>query len=362
MDEFYMNIAIECAENGVGHVQPNPLVGIVIVKDNNIIGKDFYENTDKINIIEKVILNNNITDSQLNKSDIYITYPNFTDKTIKYIRDKKFSRMVFGTLIPQAVLRSSQVAKICGLGFQVKVGVLEEECNKLNEIYNNPFINIRPFVHIKWSMTLDGKAATYIGNNEGITTDKCYSYAHELRNKYTAAMVGINTILKNNPSLISNYPGGNNPYRIIVDSTLRIEMDCKVLDDAYNIPTFIAITRNFDKVKAKMLQTKGIKLIICETLNDKVDLLDLMFKLSELKIDSVLIEGGGNLIFSALESGIVDKVSVFIGSKIIGGQNSLTPVTGNGFDFIQNGLELKEISIKQFETNILIEGYIKKES
>ncbi|SDO90905.1 RibD family protein [Clostridium gasigenes] len=358
MDEFYMNIAIECAKNGIGRVQANPLIGIVIVKDNKLIGKDFYENTDKINLIEKVILNNNIIDMQLNKSTIYITYPDFKEDTIKYIETKNFSRIVSGTLNPEVVLMSSKVAKICGLGLQVKVGILENECNNLNEIYNNQFINNRPFVHVKWCMTLDGKAASYIGNNLDITTNKCYAYSHELRNKYTAVMVGINTILRDDPTLVCKHPGGRNSYRIIVDSKLRIQMDCNVLNDAYNTPTFIAVTHNYDKVKAKILQTRGVRFIICEEINGKIDLVNLMVKLSELNIDSVLIEGGGNLIFSAVEDGIVDKVSVFIGAKIIGGKNSLSPVTGNGIDFMKSGIPLNDISIKQFGTDILIEGYI----
>ena len=358
MDEFYMNIAIDCAKNGIGYVQAEPLMGIVIVKDNTVIGKDYYENTDKTNIIEKVVLNNNISDSELSKSTIYITYPNFSMDSIIYIKNKNISRTVFGTLKPHVVLMSSKVAKLCELGIQVKVGVLEKECSNLNEIYNNLIINNRPFIHVKWCMTLDGKAASYIGNNEKITSEKCYSYSQELRSKYSAIMVGINTILKNNPTLVCKYPRGNNPYRIIVDSNLRIEMDCKVLEDAHNTPTYIAITSNFDKVKGKILKTRGIKLIICKDLNGKVDLLDLMFKLSELNIDSVLLEGGGNLIFSALNCKIVDKVSVFIGAKIIGGNRALTPVTGTGFDFIKNGLELKNLTMRQFGTDILIEGYM----
>lgn len=358
MDEFYMNIAIECSKNGIGRVQPNALAGVVIVKEDKVIGKGFYENTDKMGLIEKVILNNNIIDSQLSKATIYITYANFTDETLVYISRKNIFRVVFGTLKPEIVANSSKVAKICKLGILVKVGVLEEECHNLNEIYNNLCESKIPFIHAKWCMTLDGKAASYLGNSNEITTDKCYGYAHELRNKYTALMVGINTILKDNPALTCNHPCSNNPYRIIVDSKLRIEMDCNVLEDAQNNRIFIAVTSNYDKVKAKILQTRGVKLIICNELNGKVDLVDLMIKLSELNIDSILIEGGGNLIFSALEAKIVNKVSVFIGTRIIGGRDSITPVTGNGFDFVKNSLSLRDISVKLFGTDILIEGYM----
>lgn len=358
MDEFYMNIAIETARNGIGRVQPNALAGIIIVKDNKILGKDFYENTDKVDLIEKVILNNNIDDSQLNKASIYITYPNLNDKSIQFISRKNIFRIIFGTLKPQIVANSSKVAKLCKLGLQVKVGILENECTSLNEIYNNLMINNMPFIHAKWCMTLDGKAASYIGNNTEITSDKCYEYAHKLRNKYTSIMVGINTILKDNPTLICKYPGGKNPYRIIVDSKLRIEMDCSVLEDSQNIPVYIAVTNNHDKVKGKILQTKGVKLIICNDVNGKVDLKDLMFKLSALNIDSVLIEGGGNLIFSALEDKIINKVSVFIGTKIVGGRESITPVTGKGVDFIKNGISLKDIMVQQFGDDIVIEGYM----
>lgn len=360
MDELYMKTAIECANNGHGRASTKPLIGIVIVKDNKILAKCNFASIIEINLIQDLIIRENINDKEISKSTIYINYPYFSEESIKYISKKNIFRIVFGTLKPDIVNMSSQVAKFCKVGLQVKVGVLEDECNQLNEIYNKYFNSKMPFVHTKWCMTLDGKAASNIGNNTEITSNNCNIYAHELRNKYSAIMIGINTLLKDNPTLKCKYPSSTNPVRIVVDSTLRIEMDCTIIEEAHDTPIYIAVTKKHDKVKAKILQTQGVKLIICNDKDGKVDLVDLMTKIYSLNIDSVLIEGGGNLIFSALESNVVDKVSVFIGSKILGGKNSLTPVTGNGFDFMRSAVELEEISYNQYGTDLLIEGYTKK--
>ena len=194
----------------------------------------------------------------------------------------------------------------------------------------------KPFVIMKTAMSLDGKIATKIGESKWITCSESRNNVHRLRDQVAGIMVGVNTVIMDNPELTCRIENGNKPVRIIVDSSLRIPIDSKVLGKQHIAKTIIATTPQADIRKKIEIEDKGVKVLITESLKGKVDLQELMSKLAMENIDSVFLEGGSTLNFSALEQSIVDKVQVYIAPKIIGGDKSKTPVGGGGVECLIN--------------------------
>ena len=193
-----------------------------------------------------------------------------------------------------------------------------------------------------------------------ITNKKSREEVHKLRNDLMAILVGVDTIIKDNPKLTCRLDGGRNPIRIVVDSTLRIPINSEVIKDK-EARTIIATTKLAKEDKILNLKNSGIEVLIINSKNNRVDLDELMIKLGELNIDSILLEGGSTLNFSALEQGIVDKIQIYIAPKIIGGENSKTPVGGQGIDELKKAFNVKDLTYKAMGDDILLEGYIDKE-
>ena len=268
--------------------------------------------------------------------------------------------MFIGTLDPNPLVAGRGVKKLKDAGIYVEYGILESECYKLNEVFMKYIVKKEPFVVMKTGMSLDGKIATYSGESKWITEERSREDVHNLRNELTGIMVGINTVLKDNPQLTCRVNGGRNPIRIIVDSNLKIPMDCKIVNTAKEVETIIATTDKANLDKINSLEDKGVKIIVVPSKNGKVNLKELMTILGKLKIDSILLEGGGTLNFSALEEGIVDKVKIYIAPKIIGGKDSKTPIEGKGIDNLKDAFKITNLSVSTIGEDILVEGYVEK--
>ena len=330
MDEKYMKMALELAKNGAGRVSPNPMVGAIIVKDNRIIAKGYHKEYGRDHA-EVDAFKNAIQDVE--GATMYVTLepcshygktPPCADKIV----EKKISRVVIGSLDPNPLVSGNGVKKLIDAGIEVKVGILEENCKKLNEVFMKYISEKKPFVLMKSAMSLDGKIATYLGESKWISGEESRKDVHKLRNELSAIMVGVETVIKDNPELTCRIENGRNPIRIVVDSSLRIPIESKLVEGAREIKTIIATTNRADYEKSLSLKEKGVIVLITEDINKQVDLVDLMKKLGEMKIDSILLEGGATLNFSALSQGIVDKVQVYIAPMIIGGEKSKTIVGG----------------------------------
>ena len=206
---------------------------------------------------------------------------------------------------------------------------------------------------------LNGLGIAIVSTSEGVITDKeARENVHILRNELTAIMIGIDTVIIDNPELTCRIPNGRNPIRIVVDSNLRIPYDSKILQTAKKFKTIIATTEKARKEKIHKLKDLGIIVIETKSKNEKVDLKDLMHKLGNQNIDSILLEGGSTLNYSALESGIVDKILVYIAPKIIGGMKSKTPVGGSGISHLKDAFKVRELSTSIIGKDILLQGYI----
>lgn len=361
MDEFYMKRALQLAEKGIGKVNPNPLVGAVIVKNDKIIGEGYHEHFGGSHAEVNALSNS--TES-VEGSTIYVTlepccHYGKTPPCINAIIANKIKRVVVGALDPNPLVSGKGIQILREHGIEVATGVLEADCKKINEIFIKFITTKMPFVIMKAAMTLDGKIATCTGASKWITGEEARLKVHELRNKVSAIMVGIGTILSDDPMLTCRIPGGSNPKRIVVDSKLRIPLTAKVLNQEDDTLTIVATTANASKEKVQILKDMGIKVLIIPEYKNKVDLEALIIKLGEINIDSILLEGGSTLNYSALEQRIVDKVQFYIAPKLIGGENSKTPVGGAGVQNLSEAFKLYNLSTKQIGEDILIEGYLK---
>lgn len=359
LNEEYMKLAIEMAKKGAGVVNPNPMVGAVIVKEGRVIGQGYHKhygsNHAEVNAFENVCENPE-------GGSIYVTlepcsHYGKTPPCVDKIIENKIAKVVIGALDPNPIVKGRGIKALKEAGIEVVTGVLEEECKQLNEVFMKYIIDKKPFVVLKTAMTLDGKIATESGESKWITSEKARQEVHKLRNKLASIMVGVDTVIKDNPELTCRLDGGRNPIRIIVDSKLRIPMDAKVVVD--NLAhTIIATTEFADKDKILSLEKLGVKVLIIKSKNERVDLQSLMIKLGELNIDSVFLEGGSTLNFSALEENIVDKMQVYISPKIIGGEKSKTPVGGKGIKKISDAIMLENMRVRYIGTDLLIEAYL----
>lgn len=362
MDEDYMKLALELARKGKGKVSPNPMVGAVIVKGNNIIGKGYHECYGEAHAEVKAFES---TTEDVEGATLYVTlepcsHYGRTPPCVDKIINKKIGKVFIGSVDPNPLVSGRGVQKLIDAGIEVTTGILEKECRELNEVFMKYIVKKKPFVIMKTAMSLDGKIATKTGESKWITGSESRDNVHRFRNEVSGIMVGVNTVIADNPELTCRIENGNNPIRIIVDSKLRIPIDYKVLENQDMAKTIIATTNQANMAKKIELEKKGVKVLITKNLEGRVDLQDLMSKLAEQNIDSILLEGGSTLNFSALEQGIVDKVQVYIAPKIIGGEKSKTPVGGSGIQCLTNAFQLDRINHKSVGEDILIEGYIRR--
>ena len=355
-DEFYMQRAIELAKRGEGFVSPNPLVGAVIVKDGKIIGEGWHERCGELHA-ERNALKNCKEPTQ--GSTIYVTlepccHYGRTPPCTKAIIEAKISRVVIGSRDPNPLVSGKGAEILRKAGIEVIEDFMRDECDKLNPIFFRYITTKLPYVSLKYAMTADGKIATYSGKSKWITNEFSRNDVHRLRKKHRAIMVGIGTVLADNPMLNCRIENGRNPIRIVCDSKLRIPLDCNICKTANEISTLV-VSAIEDSEKQAELEKMGVKTLILPDKNGKVDLKKLMQYLGEKSIDSVLIEGGGTLAYSALQSKIVNHIYSYIAPKIFGGENAKTPVESVGVEAPDDCFKLKRTNVRELGSDILIE-------
>jgi len=356
-----MERALELAKRGIGRVNPNPLVGAVIVKDGEIIGEGYHECYGRAHAERNAVKN---ATKDIEGSTIYITlepcaHYGKTPPCVDLLIQNKFKKVVIGMLDPNELVAGKSIEKLKQHGIEVIVGVKEEECKKLNEIFIKYITSKIPFVILKSGMSLDGKIATYSGESKWITSKESREDSQNLRNRLHSIMVGVNTVIADDPELTCRINSEKNLIRIIVDTNLRIPLNSKVIKNQ-DKHTIVATTLSADKNKKQMLSNLGIKIIEVPSKNNKVDLKEVVKRLGQEGIDSILIEGGGTLNFSALQEDIVDKVIVYIAPKILGGEKSKSSIAGQGFSQLEEGIQLTDMRYRKTGKDLVIEGYIRK--
>ncbi len=362
-DYKYMKRALQLAEKARGYTSPNPMVGAVIVKDGRIISEGYHQRCGEAHA-EINAFNNAI--GEVTGATMYVTLepcshigktPPCADKII----EKKLNRVVVGATDPNPLVSGRGIEKIRQAGIQVEYGLLADESQKLNEIFMKYIVTKRPFVVYKSATTLDGKIATIEGESQWITNEDSRSKVHMLRHYLKGIMVGINTVLADNPMLNCRINGCSSPVRIVVDSGLRIPVECNLVQTADKFKTIVATLQSENSVKANMLKQFGVEVVTTREINGRVDLDHLMDILGSMEIDSVLLEGGGTLAYSAFKQNIVDKVIYYIAPKIFGGNSAKTSVQGDGFSKIANCVKLSNTTAELVGNDVCITAYVNRE-
>jgi len=359
-NQQYMQLALDEAIKGCGWVNPNPMVGAVIVKDDKIIGKGYHQKYGEWHAERNALA---ACYDSTKGATMYVTLepcchwgktPPCTDAIIA----SGIAKVVIGSKDPHSLVAGKGIRILEQHGIEVFTGILEEKCQQLNEVFFHYICSKIPFVVIKYAMTIDGKTATATGKSQWITGEIAREHVHRLRHRYSAIMVGVGTVIADDPMLSCRLPDSRNPIRIICDTNLRTPIDAKVVQTANEITTFIATaTTNSEKIET--LREKNVNIISLPSKNGHINLRELMTVLGEKEIDSILIEGGATLHAAALESGIINKVMAYIAPKIFGGEQAKSAVGGNGIDDPAQAYQLSDGKYTQLGQDILLEYTLK---
>lgn len=362
-DEKYMRLAMQLAGNAIGRTSPNPLVGAVIVKDNRVVGCGWHR---KAGTPHAEVHALNQAGELAQGADVYVTlepcdHYGKTPPCAKALVEAKVKNVYGGLLDVNPKVAGKGFKILEDAGIHVEYGFLQDELRKQNEVFFKWIEHKKPFVVLKAAMTLDGKIATATGQSKWITNETSRAYGYKLRDIYDGIMVGINTVIEDNPMLTARVDGGKNPIRIVVDSSLKIDINANLVQDK-SAKTIVATTDKADKDKILKLQAQNVDVIVVDKdENDKVDIEKLLNILGQQNICSILVEGGATLSGSFVAKKLVDKVYFFIAPKIIGGKEAKTPVAGTGILNLQEALTLKDIQIEKLEEDILIIGRVDKD-
>lgn len=360
-DEGYMRYALELAKKGIGHTNPNPIVGAVIVKDGRIIGEGYHKKYGELHAERNAIAN---CSEDMQGAYIYVTlepccHYGRTPPCTEAIIEHGFSKVIVGSMDPNPLVAGKGVEILKKHGIEVVTGVLKDECDAANKLFFHYITTKTPYVVIKYAMTADGKIATVNGDSKWISNEESRKNAHYLRSRYAAIMVGVGTVLADDPMLNCRIEGGRDPVRVICDTNLRTPLNSKVVTTSRDIKTMIA-TACDDKNKIKPYEDAGCLVLYIEEKEGHINLAELMKKLGELKIDSVLLEGGATLAGCAAKEGILNEVVAYIAPKLVGGEKAKTPIGGEGIKKIADAVMLENPVVEKILDDVMIKWEVKR--
>lgn len=353
-----MRRALELAEKGRGYTSPNPMVGCVVVKDGRIISEGYHERCGEYHAERNALLG---CKEDPSGADLYVTlepccHYGKTPPCTEIILEKKIGRVFIGSMDSNPLVGGKGAEILRKAGVEVETGILEEECLRLNEVFFHYIKEKTPFVVSKYAMSLDGKIACESGDSKWVTGEEARAEVQLLRKYYAGIMAGIGTVLADDPMLNCRIETGVDPVRIICDSKLRIPMESRIMQTAKEIPTILACAKGASAEKENALKERGAEVIRTGG-EEHVDLPELMKILGEKGMDSILLEGGGELNAAAFRAGIVNKVQAYIAGKIIGGAGAKTPVAGTGASKMSEAVLLEHVETATVGADIRITGY-----
>lgn len=350
-----MDKVLILAEQAKGWTNPNPMVGAVIMKEGKIVGQGFHQ---KVGLPHAEIEALKSTTASLEGATLYVNLepcvhrgrtPPCTDAIIR----SGISRVVCATTDPNPLVQGQGIQQLQAAGIAVAVGTRSEQAEQLNEAFFSFHNKHRPFIALKFAASLDGKLATHTGDSKWITNEAARVSARSLRAEYQAVLVGINTVVHDDPHLGARQLGKKDPLRIILDSRLQVPLNSQVLRDN-NV--LIATTAQAPSQKLKQLEQRGVHIITLP--HDAVPISELLQRLREKEIISVLVEGGGGVLGSFVDEKVMDKLYVFYAPLLVGGTQAVS-IGGHGATEIAEAMRLKDVSILHFDDNWLVSGYPK---
>lgn len=359
-DQHYMTIALELAASAKGKTNPNPLVGAVIVKDGAIVGTGLHRKAGEPHAEVHAF---RMAGEHAKGATLYVTLEpcshfGKTPPCANLVKESGVKRVVVAMQDPNPSVAGRGINLLREAGIEVEVGVLEEQAIRLNERFIHNMLAARPFVISKFAMTLDGKIATASGHSQWITGEDARADVHELRDEVDAILVGVGTVLKDNPALTTRLKErqGKNPIRIILDRTLRTPIDAQIVNTEI-ARTIIVTAEGNEDLAAKY---DAVEFVYVPVVDGNLDLHVTLSELYKLGITDVLVEGGGMINASFLRANLIDKFFVYIAPKVLGGKQSITPFTGNDVETIDAAMVLSYEEVEKIGEDLRITAYPKK--
>lgn len=360
MDEQYMRQALDIARYAIGRTSPNPMVGAVIVSNGRVVGQGWHRKAGtphaEIHALQQA--------GELARgATMYVTlepcsHHGRTGPCADAVAAAGIKKVVIAMNDPNPLVAGKGIAKLRAAGIEVVEGILAAEAAKLNEIFIKWISTQMPFIAVKSAMSLDGKIAAHTGHSQWITGEKSRERVQQLRDCHDGILVGIGTVLADNPSLTARLSyEGKNPIRIIIDSMARTPLDAKVVTDGL-APTIIVVTPSAPSERVNALRARGAEILSIESKEERVDLREAFKALAKRDITSILIEGGASINGSIMEEHLADKIYWFIAPKIIGGQRALGPVGGQGVTDVNHAHEFEDLTMEPIGQDILISAYM----
>lgn len=355
-----MKRALRLAEKGRGRTSPNPMVGAILIKEGKVVGEGYHVKAGESHA-EIIALHEAGVEAR--GATLYVNlepcaHYGKTPPCAPQVIESGVGRVVVGMKDPNPLVNGRGLDILRKAGLEVQVGILERESCKLNEAYCKYILKKEPFVILKVAATLDGKMATREGESKWISGESSRRLVHRWRDQVDGVLVGIGTILRDNPMLTARIKGGRDPFRIILDSQLRIPEDAKVIG---NTPSkLIVVTSEFaQRDKRERLEQKGVQVIVLDSEGERINLKTCLSKLGEIGMMSLLVEGGSQVNGSFLDKKLVDKFLFILSPKLMGDPQAPGIFGGEGVSKLQDSIILREVKIRRIGGDILIEGYPK---
>ena len=358
-DQDYMRLALETARRGAGWTSPNPMVGAVIVKQGRIIGQGWHARRGGLHA-ERHALQSCTEDPA--GATLYVTlepccHQGRQPPCTRAILEAGIARVVVGSGDPNPLVAGKGIAQLRENGVEVTEHVLEEECRRLNFIFFHYIPKKRPYVALKYAMTLDGKIAACTGVSRWITGEAARAHVHQLRHQYRGILAGVGTVLADDPQLTCRLPEGRSPVRVVCDTRLRTPVTAQVVRTAGEVPTLLA-TCCGEEERWAPYQAAGCEILRLPEREGHVDLGALLDELGRREVDGLLIEGGGALAWSALEQGLVQRVYAYVAPMLLGGAGAKTPVEGKGFPAPAQAVRLGAWEVTRLGGDLLLESEV----
>ncbi len=356
-DDLYMSLAINNAKAMKGQTEPNPLVGAVIVTEGRVVGIGAHLKAGEPHAEIHAL---RMAGDAAQGGTIYVTlepcsHHGRTGPCAEAIVAAGLKKVVIATLDPNPLVSGNGVKILKNAGIEVVVGVREEESRQMNEVFNTFIVEKRPFITLKAASTLDGKIASRSLDSKWITSEEARLDVHQLRSENQAILVGVGTVVEDDPELTARIPNGRNPLRIVLDSSLRISLESKIIADGL-AETWIFTAQQVDAKKKAVLEQLGVS--VFETSGVKqVDVQDVVRILGEKSISSLFIEGGGTINAAFLEAGLVDKTIFYFAPKLIGGKHAPTFIEGTGYELMKDAIELERGEFIKIGKDFKFTGY-----